>query len=64
MAVSDGVNSTYEISYLAVLFYNYVYLEKIGGLNVYFKNKETEKCKGMASQNVAIRSMHSKFLSK
>ena len=43
MAVSNDVNSTYEKSYLAVLFYNYVYLEKIGGLNFYFKNKETEK---------------------
>lgn len=58
MAVSNGVNSTYEKLERAKLFYNYIYLEKLGGLNLHFKNKQTERNgKGMANQNAAIGSM-------
>lgn len=46
MAVSNGVNSTYEKSEPAMLFYNYLYFEKLGGLNCHFKeyrNREMAK---------------------
>lgn len=43
MAVPNGVNSTYEKIYPAVLFYSYISLEKLGSLNLHFKNKESEK---------------------
>ena len=43
MAVPNGVNSIYEKFYPAVLFYNYISLEKLGSLNLHFNNKESEK---------------------
>lgn len=50
MAVSNGVNSTSEKSEPVMLFYNYLYLEKLGGWNLHFKNKETERSgKAMAN---------------
>lgn len=60
MAVSNGVNSTYEKSEPAMLFYNYRYFEKLGGLNSHFKEYRHKNGKGMANQNVAIESMFSK----
>lgn len=66
MAVSNGVNPTYEKSQPAMLFYKHLYFEKLGGLNCYFKEYRNRNGKGMANQNTAIGSMlgewNSKFL--
>lgn len=47
-----------------MLFYNYRYFEKLGGLNCRFKECRHRNGKGMANQNVAIESMLSKWNSK
>ena len=67
MAVSNGVNSTCEKSEPAMLFYNCLYFEKLGGLNCHFRGYRNRNDKGMANENVEIGSMlhewNSNFLS-